>query len=63
MIVPSQVQFSTIPVGGVFSPDAVIYYMKTDVAAAVNLFTGAEVSSVPPTQLNTYFPDASLSLG
>ena len=62
MIVPGPIPFSSVPVAGVYSQDATTFYMKTDVASAVNLFTGATATGIPASTEVTYFAGAQLLL-
>ncbi len=63
MIVPNSMTFTSIPPAGVFTYDAIAYYLKIDANTAVNLASGATVASTALPGSVTYFPNASLNLG
>ena len=63
MTVPTQVPFSTIPVGDVFSGDLVIYYLKGDANNIINLATGTVSTAPAPETAFTPFPAAKVVLG
>jgi len=62
MVVPTPILYSTMPVGGVYSVDAITFWMKLDNTSAVNLFSGAIATGLSPSALVTYFAGAQLLL-
>lgn len=63
MKIPSAQPFSTIPVGGVCSPDGVAFFIKCDPTTACNLSTGIVQTGIDPNSTDLYFPAAALVLG
>jgi len=63
MIVPSPVEFATVPNGGVYSQDMVGFLIKTGADSATSLNDGSAATGISPTAPVSYFPNARLVLG
>lgn len=63
MIVPTQVAFSTIPGGGVWSNNMAAFYMKLGDGDSVQLDNGAILGAGSSPATAWYFANATLVLG